>query len=79
MSFLFNLIKWLILSPFKLLKLLVIDLLFHGIIGGTFTVLKAVLKFFFKPLLLAIMAGGALVFILSDQEKRNKVKALIGM
>ena len=79
MGLLFNLIKWLILSPFKLAKLLVIDLLIRGIIGGTFTVVKAVIKIFLKPLLLAAMAGGAVAFLFSDQERRNKVKALIGM
>jgi len=79
MGFLFRLIKWSIIAPFKLLKFIVSDVLIFGIIGGTLAIVKAVIKFFFKPLLLAAMAGGALAFIFSDQEKRNKVKALIGM
>jgi hypothetical protein len=79
MGFLFSLIKWLILAPIKLLKFIVADVLIFGIIGGTLSVVKAVIKFFFRPILMAAVACGALVFIFSDQEKRNKVKALIGM
>ncbi|HNY65656.1 MAG TPA: hypothetical protein PKM41_09455 [Deltaproteobacteria bacterium] len=79
MGFLFRLIAWLIVAPFKLVKFIVADVLIFGIIGGTLTVVKAVLRFFFKPLILAAVAGGAAAFIFSDEERRNKVRALIGM
>jgi hypothetical protein len=79
MGFFFSLIKWSILAPLKLVKFIVADVLVFGIIGGTLAVFKAVLRFFFKPLLLAAMAGGAAAFIFSDEERRNKVKALIGV
>jgi hypothetical protein len=79
MGFLFSLIKWSILAPIKLLKFIVADVLIFGIIGGMLSVVKAVLRFFLKPLLLAAAAGGAVVFLFSDEERRNKVKALIGM
>lgn len=79
MGFLFSLIKWSILAPFKLLKFVIADVLVFGIIGGTISVVKAVVRLFFKPILLVVMAGGAAAFIFSDEERRNKVKALIGM
>jgi hypothetical protein len=79
MGFLFSLIKWLILAPFKLLKFIVGDVLIFGIIGGTISVVKAVLRILFKPLVLITAVCGAAVFLFINEEKRNKVKALIGM
>ena len=79
MGFIFGLIKSAILAPFKIIKFIVADVVLFGIIGGTLSVIKSVVKILFKPLSLAVILGGALAFLASDEEKRNKVKALIGM
>ena len=79
MGFIFGLVKWSILTPLKLLKFVVADVLIFGIIGGMLSVVKALLKFFFKPLVLVAAACGAIAFFVADGEKRKKVLALIGM
>ena len=79
MSFIFGLIKWAILAPFKIIKFVVADIVVFGIIGGTLSIIKSVIKILFKPISLAVILGGALAFVAADEEKRNKVKALIGM
>ena len=78
MGFIFGLVKWSILAPLKLLKFVLTDALF-GIIGGMLSAVKALLRFFFKPLVLVAVAGGAIAFLIADGEKRKKVLALIGM
>ncbi len=79
MGFLFSLIKWSFLAPFKLVKFIVSDILIFGIIGGTLSLVKGVFRVLFKPLSIAAAVGGLLVFVFSDEERKNKVKALIGM
>ncbi len=79
MSFIFGLIKWAILAPFKIIKFVVADVVIFGIIGGTLSLIKSVIKILFKPISLAVILGGALAVVAADEEKRNKVKALIGM
>ncbi len=79
MSFIFSIIKGAILAPFKIIKFVVADIVVFGIIGGILSVIKSVIRLLFKPLSLAVMLGGALALVASDEEKRNKVKALIGM
>ncbi len=79
MGSIIQLIKWIVLAPIKLVKFLVADVLIFGIIGGVLSLLKAVLKVLFKPLSLAALAGGVLIFLIADEDKRNKVKALLGM
>lgn len=79
MGFLFSLIKWSFLAPFKLIKFIVSDILIIGIIGGSLSLVKGIIRFFFKPLSIAAVAGSLLVFVFSDEERKNKVKALIGM
>lgn len=79
MGFIFSMIKWLFLAPFKLIKFIVADIFLIGIIGGTLSLIKSIMKFFFKPLSMAAAVGGILVFLFSDEERRNKVRALIGM
>lgn len=78
MGFISGLVKWSILAPLKLLKFVLADVLF-GIIGGMLSAVKALLRFFFKPLVLVAVAGGAIAFLIADKEKRKKVLALIGM
>lgn len=79
MGFIVSLVKWAILAPFKIIKFIIGDIVIFGIIGGILSFVKTVIKLLFKPLSLAVMFGGALAFIASDEEKRNKVKALLGM
>ncbi|HPD20170.1 MAG: hypothetical protein ACOX3E_08955 [Desulfomonilia bacterium] len=79
MGFLFRFITGAILFPFKLVKFILADIVIFGIIGGTMSLIRSILRFLFKPLSLAAVAGGVLVFLFSDDERRNKVKALIGM
>jgi hypothetical protein len=79
MGFIFSLIKWAILAPFKIIKFILADIVIFGIIGGVLSVLKSIIKILFKPISLALILGGALAIVASDEEKRNKVKALIGM
>lgn len=79
MGFFFGLIKWSVLAPIKLLKFIVADVLLFGIIGGTLSIVKSILKLLFKPLVFLTVAGGALLFFLSDEEKKSKIKALIGI
>ena len=79
MGFIFSIIKWAILAPFKIIKFVLGDIVIFGIIGGILSVVKSVIKLLFKPLSLAVIMGGTLVYVISDEEKRNKVKALIGM
>ncbi len=78
MGFISGLVKWSILAPLKLLKFVLADVLF-GVIGGMLSAVKALLRFFFKPLVLVAVAGGAIAFLIADKEKRKKVLALIGM
>jgi hypothetical protein len=79
MGFILQLIKWIVLAPVKLVKFLVADVLIFGIIGGLLSALKAMLKVLFKPLSRVAIAGGVLIFLIADEDKRNKVKALLGM
>jgi hypothetical protein len=79
MGFIFSLIKWSFLAPLKLIKFIVADIVIIGILGGTLSLIKSIMKLFFKPLSIAAVAGGLLVFLFSDEERRNKVKALIGV
>lgn len=79
MGFIFRLIKWSFLAPIKLVKFIVADVIIIGIIGGTFSLIKSMIKVFFKPLSIAAVAGGLIVLLFSDEEKRNKVKSFIGM
>ncbi len=79
MGFLFRFIKGAILFPFKLVKFILADIVIFGIIGGAMSLVMSVLRFFIRPLSLAAVTGGVLVFLFSDDERRNKVKALIGM
>ncbi|HNR51513.1 MAG: hypothetical protein BWZ01_03100 [Deltaproteobacteria bacterium ADurb.BinA179] len=79
MGFIFRFIKGVILFPFKLAKFILADVIIFGIIGGALSLVRSVLRVFFRPLSLAAVAGGVLVFLFSDDERRNKVKALIGM
>ncbi|HOO46077.1 MAG TPA: hypothetical protein PLM29_07610 [Deltaproteobacteria bacterium] len=79
MGFIFGLIKWAVLAPFKIIKFIVADVVVFGIIGGTLSAVKSLVKLMFKPISLAVLVGGALVFVASDEERRNKVKALLGM
>ncbi len=79
MGFLFRFITGAVLFPFKLVKFILADIIIFGIIGGAMSLVRSVLRFFFKPLSLAAVMGGVLVFLFSDDERRNKVKALIGM
>lgn len=79
MGFIFSLIKWAILAPFKIIKFILADIVIFGIIGGVLSIFKSILKILFKPLSLAVILGGALAIVASDEEKRNKFKALIGM
>ncbi|HON38446.1 MAG TPA: hypothetical protein PLY57_06680 [Deltaproteobacteria bacterium] len=79
MGFLFRFITGAILFPFKIIKFILADIVIFGIIGGTMSLIRSILRFLLKPLSLAAIAGGVLVFLFSDDERRNKVKALIGM
>ena len=79
MGFIFSFIKGAILAPFKIIKFVVADVVIFGIIGGILSVIKSAIKILFKPVSLAIILGGVLALVASDEEKRNKVKALIGM
>lgn len=79
MGFIFGLIKWSLLAPFKIIKFILADILVIGIIGGTFSLAKSIIKIFFKPISIAAVAGGLIVFLFSDEERKNKVKSLIGM
>jgi hypothetical protein len=79
MGFLFRFITGAILFPFRLVKFILADIVIFGIIGGAMSLVRSVLRFFFRPLSLAAVTGGVLVFLFSDDERRNKVKALIGM
>jgi hypothetical protein len=79
MGFIFRFIMGAILFPFKLIKFILADIVLFGIIGGALSLVRSVLGFFFRPLSLAAVAGGVIVFLFSDNERRNKVKALIGM
>lgn len=78
MRFIFGLIKQAILAPFKIIRFIVADVVF-GIIGGIFSAINSVIRILFKPLTLALVLGGAIAYVASDEEKRNKVKALIGI
>jgi hypothetical protein len=79
MGFILGLIKWTFLAPFKVIKFIVADIIVIGIIGGTFSLIKTIIKILFKPLSIAAVAGGVIVFLFSDEEKRNKIKAFVGM
>lgn len=79
MGFVLRFIKGSILFPFKLVKFILADVVVFGIIGGMLSLVRMSLRLLFKPLSLAALAGGALIFVFSDEERKNKVKALIGV
>jgi hypothetical protein len=83
MRFLLNLIISIILSPFKIIKFIVSDVLIFGIVGGTASlirsIVKKILRLIFRPFTLLLLAGGAAAFYLATDEQKKKVKALIGM
>jgi len=79
MNLIINLIKWCLMAPFKILRFIVGDLLIFGIIGGVLSLVKSILKLVFKPLTLCAILGGTLLFVVSDEERKNKVKAMIGL
>ncbi len=83
MHSLFNLVIWVILAPFRIIKFIVSDVIVFGIIGGIFSLIKAVVKTVFKiifnPFTLLLLAGGAVAFSFAKEEQKKKVKALMGM
>ncbi|HHO75141.1 MAG TPA: hypothetical protein ENN05_01785 [Deltaproteobacteria bacterium] len=79
MGFIFDLVKSAILAPFKIIKFVLSDILIFGIIGGAISGIRSLIRILFKPISLAVILGGALVFVALDEERRNKVKALLGM
>ena len=50
MGFLFRFITGAILFPFKLVKFILADIVIFGIIGGTMSLIRSILRFLFKPL-----------------------------
>ncbi|MGC9323899.1 MAG: hypothetical protein ACP5G0_04030 [Desulfomonilia bacterium] len=83
MRSLFKLVVWLILAPFRIVKFILSDIIVFGIIGGTLSLIKAIvkttLKIIFKPITLLLLAGAAAGYVVSDEERKNKVKALVGL
>jgi hypothetical protein len=79
MGFILRLIKWLFLAPFKIIKFIAADVVIKGIIGGTLSLIKSVVKIVFKPFFIAAAACGMIVFLFSDEERKKKVKALLGI
>ncbi|MFY9399176.1 MAG: hypothetical protein WAR22_12520 [Desulfomonilia bacterium] len=79
MGFVLRFIKGAVLFPFKLVKFILVDVLVFGIIGGMLSLTGMFLRLLFKPLSLAALAGAALIYVFSDEERKNKVKALIGV
>jgi hypothetical protein len=83
MRSLFNLVIWVILVPFKIIKFIVSDVMITGIIGRIIslvkTVVRAVFKIIFNPLTLIILLGGAVAYVYLTEEQKKKVNALMGM
>jgi hypothetical protein len=83
MRFLFNLILSIILSPFKIIKFIVFDVLVFGIVGGTASLIRSIIRkifrLIFRPFGLLLLAGGAAAFYIATDEQKKKVKALLGM
>jgi hypothetical protein len=83
MRFLFNLIKSLILAPFKIIKFIVSDVIIFGIIGGIASMIRSVVKttirLIFRPFSLLLLASGAVAFYITTDEQKKKIKALMGM
>ena len=90
MKFLFGIVKMIALIPIKLFRMLVIapfkvftfmfdNALIFGIIAAIRLLIKGIIKVFTKPLFLGMFLGGILVFVLTDEQRRKKVFALIGM
>ena len=83
MHSLFNLVIWVVLAPFRIIKFIVSDVIIFGIIGGIFSLIKAVVKTVFKiifnPFTLLLLAGGAVAFCFAKEEQKKKVKALMGI
>ncbi|HVN70667.1 MAG TPA: hypothetical protein VMU10_01485 [Desulfomonilia bacterium] len=83
MRFLFNLIKSLILAPFKLVKFILADVVLYGLIGGVVSLIKSVLRtifrLIFRPFTMLLVAGCAAAFYFASEEQKKKVKALLGM
>jgi hypothetical protein len=83
MRSLFNLVIWVILAPFKIIKFIVSDVIIIGIIGRIIsmvkTVLRAVFKIIFSPLTMIILLGGAVAYVYLTEEQKKKVNALMGM
>jgi hypothetical protein len=83
MRSLFNLVIWVILAPFKIIKFIVSDVIIIGIIGRIIsmvkTVLRVVFKIIFSPLTMIILLGGAVAYVYLTEEQKKKVNALMGM
>jgi hypothetical protein len=78
MAFIFNLLKGIILAPFKIVRFITVDIVF-GIISGVFSLLKGAVKMIFRPFFLLLLAAGAAAFYFASEEQKKKVKALMGM
>jgi hypothetical protein len=83
MHSLFNLVIWVILAPFRIIKFIVSDVIVFGIVGGIFSLIKAVVKtvfrIIFNPFTLLLLVGGAVAFSFAKEEQKKRVKALMGM
>jgi hypothetical protein len=83
MRFLLNLLASLIIAPFKLIKFIVSDVIIFGIIGGTASIIRSIVKttirLIFRPFSLLLLASGAAAYYVATDEQKKKVKALMGM
>ncbi|MDT8271764.1 MAG: hypothetical protein RRA35_01090 [Desulfomonilia bacterium] len=83
MRWLFSGIVWLILAPFRIIKFILSDILLFGIIGGVLSLIRSfiriITKILLNPITLLILAGASAAFVISDEERKNKVKAIVGL
>ena len=83
MRWLFSTIGWLVLAPFRIIKFIMSDILLFGVIGGILSLLRACIRITMKvllnPITLLVFTGAAAAFVLSDEERKNKVKAIVGL
>ncbi|HDP25071.1 MAG TPA: hypothetical protein ENN34_06480 [Deltaproteobacteria bacterium] len=83
MRWLLSGIVWLILAPFRIIKFILSDILLFGIIGGVLSLIRSfiriITKILLNPITLLILAGAAAAFVISGEERKNKVKAIVGL
>ncbi len=74
-----KIITRLVLAPFKVFRFMLNNALIFGLFAALRLTVKAIFKVFTRPLVLGMACGGAMIFMLMDEQRRKKVFEVIGL